>query len=250
MSNEHFGYTWPFSDPNQPAAPAEGSAGAAASGSGDDHPRDERIEANADGGREGDSAGVSEQGVSSSTGGSDSGVGSDEAPAAGEDTAAGEDIDGNPTGPGPAPSDVVTEPMTLDEALKSGVIADHEELARLLVEQGKVKAEVREVEDPEARADEKKAIEVYRCPKGHEQHGPCEIVAKSKLTDQLIARSGPTCVVCQTLWFGKMFPTKRVPYSGEVERAKANRTKRSLKDDADKRRARKIMKKIRRRGAN
>lgn len=247
MSNEH---SWPFSgydyagDPNQPAAPAEGSAGTAASGSGDDHPRDERTEAYTDSRGESDPQGASEPGISSSTGGSDSGVGSDEAPAAGED------IDGNPTGPGPAPSDVVTEPMTLDEALKSGVIADHEELARLLVEQGKVKAEVREVEDPEARADEKKAIEVYRCSKGHEQHGPCEIVAKSKLTDQLIARSGPTCVVCQTVWFGKMFPTKRVPYSGEVARAEANRKKRSLKADADKRRARKIMKKIRRRGAN
>lgn len=165
----------------------------------------------------------------------------------------GEDVDGNPLVPGTvAPSDVPTEPMTLEEALKSGVISDREELARLLVEQGKVSAEVREVETEEMRAEEKAAMVVYRCSKGHEQHGANETLAKSRLTEQLIARSGPVCVCCWVLWIGKMFPTKPVPFSGEVARANTNRESRSLKAQAEKKRARKKAKQIkaRSRGAN
>jgi hypothetical protein len=60
---------------------------------------------------------------------------------------------------------------------------------------------------PEQLASEAASHQVFECPQGHQQHGPMEVVATSKHTQQIIARSGPNCTACQVLDIGVRYPT-------------------------------------------
>lgn len=150
--------------------------------------------------------------------------------------AAAEDIDGNPIGPGIAPSDVLTENLTLEQAIDQGLITK-EEVAAELAKHIQVEAEETEA----SKQAHRESMYVHRCPKGHLQHGACELTATSNHTGQLIARSGPICLTCQLLWLGQKFPTTRVPFDGELAEQKAKREA-DAKALAEARRARKAAK--------
>lgn len=128
--------------------------------------------------------------------------------------------DDGPKDPTPPidPSDVLTEPLTVEQAIAQGYVTKEEieaELAKAV--------EVEAYESEASKQAHRESMYVHRCPKGHLQHGAMETEAKSNHTGQVFARSGPTCVVCLTLWMGQKFPTTRVPFDGELEEAEKKR---------------------------
>lgn len=83
-----------------------------------------------------------------------------------------------------------------------------------------VEAEIRPP-DPAVEADRRR---VYRCRKGHEQHGGNRTRVTSIHTNQVIAESGDTCMACFCLWMGQKFPT--YPKEGtETEKTRAKSKK-------------------------
>lgn len=94
------------------------------------------------------------------------------------------------------------------EAIDGTDLTDEEArtLAAELAEKVKVEADVTP-KTPEQLASEAASHQVFECPRGHQQHGPMEVVATSKHTQQIIARSGPTCTACQVIDIGVRYPT-------------------------------------------
>lgn len=135
----------------------------------------------------------------------------------------------------PALPDVPVDVSAALDKLDEEQLTDDEarELAGELASKVKVDAQVSPL-TPEQEADQELSLQVYECPQGHKQHGPMELVATSKHTGEVIAKSGPTCCACQVLDLGRRYPTFPVTESAtRAERRKLAAVKRKRRRRAN-----------------